>query len=140
MPPGSVPALAPDCGLPPSLCGGRFSEPQGGPYELVKHLEPIIREKAREKQGERTDLSATLPESKPVDTRQELAKASGLGERTISKAQYIDRHAGEETKEALRAGQTPGADHPGEGEGERTGTQGRAAWGKSAEFCKLDAH
>ena len=75
-------------------------------YELVKHLEPVIREKAREKQQESGGPVPQKSAEPPVDTRFELAKAAGVSHDTIAKAQYIDRHAGEETKAALRSNET----------------------------------
>ncbi len=38
----------------------------------------FIRVKAKENQGARTDILATLPESKPVDTRKELSKVASV--------------------------------------------------------------
>jgi hypothetical protein len=36
----------------------------------------VFKKKAKENQGARTDILATLPESKPVDTRKELSKVA----------------------------------------------------------------
>ena len=70
--------------------------------KIALKLKPEIEAKAKENQGARTDLSATLPESlAPVDTRKELADAVGLGERTMGKVIQIDEHAPAAVKEAL---------------------------------------
>ena len=70
--------------------------------KIALKLKPEIEAKAKENQGARTDLSATLPESlAPVDTRKELADAVGLGERTMGKVMQIDEHAPAPVKEAL---------------------------------------
>ena len=65
-------------------------------------LKPDIEARAKENQGNRLDLSATLPESyEPVDTRKELADAVGIGERTMGKIMKIDEEAPAVVKEAL---------------------------------------
>lgn len=65
-------------------------------------LKPDIEARAKENQGNRSDLSATLPESyEPVDTRKELADAVGIGERTMGKIMKIDEEAPAVVKEAL---------------------------------------
>lgn len=65
-------------------------------------LKPDIEARAKENQGNRSDLSATLPESfEPVDTRKELADAVGIGERTMGKIMKIDEEAPVVVKEAL---------------------------------------
>ena len=70
--------------------------------KIALKLKPEIEAKAKENQGARTDLSATLPESlAPIDTRKELADAVGLGERTMGKVMQIDEHAPAPVKEAL---------------------------------------
>ena len=51
-------------------------------------------------------LSATLPEAvSAVDTRKELAKAVGIGERTMGKVMQIDKHAPAPIREALDSGE-----------------------------------
>jgi len=68
------------------------TEPDGRRYNRAK----------RAHGGDRTDLSATLPEGEPVDTRAELAKASGLGERTICQlAEASGFHLSETMREVL---------------------------------------
>ena len=70
--------------------------------KIALKLKPEIEAKARANQGTRTDLSATLPESSSnVDTRKELAKAVGLGERTMGKVMQIEENAPDAIKEAL---------------------------------------
>lgn len=67
--------------------------------KIALKLRPEIEARARDNQGARTDLSATLPER--VDTRKELAASVGLGERTMGKVMQIDGHAPAAVKEAL---------------------------------------
>lgn len=67
--------------------------------KIALKLKPEIEARARDNQGARTDLSATLPEC--VDTRKELAASVGLGERTMGKVMQIDGHAPAAVKEAL---------------------------------------
>lgn len=70
--------------------------------KIALKLKPEIEARARENQGARTDISATLPESsEPIDTRKELADSVGLGERTMGKVMQIDEHAPDSVKEAL---------------------------------------
>lgn len=75
---------------------------------LALKLKPIYEERAKENQGIRTDILATLPESKPitpVSTRKELSIQSGVGERTISKVEKIEEKAPEEVKRQLSSGE-----------------------------------
>lgn len=70
--------------------------------KIALKLKPEIEARAKENQGTRTDLSATLPKGPvPVDTRKELAEAVGLGERTMGKVMRIDEHAPAAVREAL---------------------------------------
>jgi len=73
--------------------------------ELAKLIEPEIKEKARENQGTRTDILQKSAEStKPVDTREEIAKVAGVSHDTVAKASKIIEKAPEEVKEAVRQG------------------------------------
>lgn len=76
--------------------------------KIALKLKPDVEARARMNQsiagGDKTTgaLSATLPEALPaVDTRKELAKAVGLGERTMGKVMQIDENAPAPVKEAL---------------------------------------
>lgn len=71
--------------------------------QIALKLKPAIEKRAAENQGARTDLSATLPEGR-VDTREELANAVGIGERTMGKIMQIDEHGPKAVKEALHQG------------------------------------
>jgi len=94
------------------LIQNQFNRRNLEPYqraELALKLEPLIAAKAKERQrcGQGgVLLSATLPEAKPIDTRAEVAKVAGIGERNIAKAKVIQEKAPEEVKERLRTGQT----------------------------------
>jgi len=74
--------------------------------ELVLKLKPAIAEKAKEQQQEAGGAVPQKSAKAPIDTRDELAKASGLSHDTIHKADFIGQHADEDTKQALRTGET----------------------------------
>ena len=76
--------------------------------ELVLKLKPAIAEKAKENvaAGGGSGISGRQKSDNPIDTKNELAKASGLSHDTISKADFIGKNANEYTKKALRAGET----------------------------------
>lgn len=57
-------------------------------------LKDSIAQRAKENQGQRTDLSTNLSEcSRPIDTRQTIAQAAGLSEGTIHKIEVIQELA-----------------------------------------------
>jgi len=90
---------------------GRRNVPPFVKVEMVITLEPMLREEARKKQGERNDLhnfSATLPKSdKKFSTRQILSDMSGVPERTLHKARWLISNADSTTLSLLRAGTLP---------------------------------
>lgn len=77
--------------------------------KIALKLKPDLEARAKANQQEyhgnqyESGPSATLPEvqTSPVDTRRELAKAVGLGERTMGKVMRIDENAPAPVKEAL---------------------------------------
>ena len=77
--------------------------------KIALKLKPELEVRAKANQQEyhgnqyESGPSATLPEvqTSPVDTRKELAKAVGLGERTMGKVMQIDENAPAPVKEAL---------------------------------------
>ena len=70
--------------------------------KIALKLKPEVEARARARMGSRTDLPATLPEGyKPMETRQELADAVGIGERTMGKVIKIDEQAPQVVKDAL---------------------------------------
>lgn len=73
--------------------------------ELALKLEPLLKLKAKQNSGTRTDLSAKLPTGSKQDTRKSLAKSAGVGERTIDACKTIVDHADEDTKHKLRTNQ-----------------------------------
>ncbi len=72
--------------------------------ELALKLEPLIKEKAREKLKTHVD-QGYLKSDKAVHTLPELAKKASVGHDTIYKVKLIDRRAEEKVKEKLRAGE-----------------------------------
>jgi DNA modification methylase len=72
---------------------------------LALELESVFRAKAKENQGTRTDILPKSAESKPIDTRQELAKIANVGHDTIAKVKVIEAKAPEEVKAKLSTGE-----------------------------------
>ncbi len=79
--------------------------------QIALKLRDKIEARAREKQAEyygnqyESGLSASLPkvQTDPIDTRKDLAKTVGLGERTMGKIMKIDENAPELVKQAVEA-------------------------------------
>jgi len=70
---------------------------------LALQLEDIVREKAKENQGFRTDISPILAES--LDTREEIAKSANVSHGTLDKVKVIQDKATNEQKKKLDEGQ-----------------------------------
>ena len=80
-----------------------------GRCELALELEPLIRERAKERQREGGREKVVQNSSQPIDerkSRQELAKLANVSHDTLSKARLIKERADDETKTALRRGET----------------------------------
>jgi N6-adenosine-specific RNA methylase IME4 len=71
---------------------------------LALRLKPIIAEKAKEKQGQRVDLTSVTNVTN-VDTKKELAKVAGVSHNTIARVEKIQQHATPEIKEAVKSGE-----------------------------------
>jgi phage N-6-adenine-methyltransferase len=82
---------------------GRRNLPDYERAKLALRLKPAIAERAREKQGERTDIKQNSAESS-INTRAELAKAAGVSHDTIAKVERIEQQADPELKQAITAG------------------------------------
>ena len=65
-------------------------------------LEPLIAAKAKERQGTRTDIKETFPESEKQQTRDKLGKIAGVSGKTIDKVKKINDTAPEEVKEKVQ--------------------------------------
>jgi DNA modification methylase len=72
---------------------------------LALQLEDVFREKAKENQGKRTDIKQISAESKPIETRQEVAKVANVSHDTIAKVKKIEAAATPEVKARLNTGQ-----------------------------------
>lgn len=72
---------------------------------LALELESVFSARAKEQQGERTDLLATLPKSEPINTRKEIAKIADVKERTLGKVKVIEAKATPEVKAQLSTGE-----------------------------------
>lgn len=70
---------------------------------LALELEEVFREKAKENQGTRVDITSVRNLTK-VDTKKELAKVANVSHDTIAKVKHIEAKAPEEVKEELKAG------------------------------------
>ena len=70
--------------------------------KIALKLKPDIETKAKERQGERTDLFVNSQKSsESVNTTKELAEAVGIGDQTMSRVIQIDEKAPEAIKKAL---------------------------------------
>lgn len=99
---------------------------------LALKLKPIIEAQAKKNQGTRTDLTSARnltkvddsveeqgcqksgkadnfleksTKSKPINTRQEIAKAAGVSDNTIAKVEKIQKQATPEIKKAVKSGE-----------------------------------
>ena len=69
--------------------------------ELALRLEPLLAEKAKEKQIRKPDsVRQKSAEQTPIETRKELANVAGVSHDTIAKGKVIQAKASEETKAA----------------------------------------
>lgn len=63
--------------------------------EIALHLEPLLAEQAKERQGKRTDLAPNIPVKLPEcskETREVIADAAGVSGKTVSKVKNILKH------------------------------------------------
>ena len=72
---------------------------------LALELESVFSERAKEQQGKRTDIKQISAESKPIETRKELAKVANVSHDTIAKVKVIEAKASEEVKAQLSTGE-----------------------------------
>lgn len=84
---------------------GRRNLPAHERARLALRLKPVIAEKAKENQGERTDILQISAKSSPIDTRQEIAKVAGVSHDTIAKVEVIENKAPEPVVQASRKGE-----------------------------------
>ena len=75
--------------------------------ELALRMKDVIKAKAKENQGKRTDLNILdiSPKCEPVNTREESAKLAGVSDFTIRQASKILEKGTSEQKERARAGE-----------------------------------
>lgn len=83
---------------------GRRNLPAYERARLALKLKPLIAARAKEHQGERTDICQKSDRS-AIDTKRELAKAAGVSHDTIAKVEKIEAMATPEDKEDLRSGE-----------------------------------
>lgn len=82
---------------------GRRNLPAHERARLALRLKPVIAEKAKEQQGERTDICQNSDRSS-IDTKRELAKLAGVSHDTIAKVEHIEEEAPEPVVTASRQG------------------------------------
>jgi len=75
--------------------------------ELAQKFKPQIEKQARERQrGGQGGVLLCQVSDKAIDTKKELAALAGISHDTMHKAEFLSKHADEETKEKLRLGKT----------------------------------
>jgi len=74
--------------------------------EIALKLKPVLQEKAKERQGVRTDFCQNSDKSEPVDTKKELAKIANVSHDTIAKVETISKKATDKQKERVRTGKS----------------------------------
>ncbi|MCL2120471.1 MAG: LacI family DNA-binding transcriptional regulator [Planctomycetaceae bacterium] len=77
--------------------------------ELALRFKPQVEKQARERQRGGQGgvlLKQNSAEAKERNTRDEIAKLAGVSTDTVSRVEFLDKHADEETKEKLRQGKT----------------------------------
>jgi N6-adenosine-specific RNA methylase IME4 len=72
---------------------------------LALELESVFSARAKEQQGKRTDIKQISAESKPIETRKEVAKVANVSHNTIAKVKVIEQKAATEVKEKLSTGE-----------------------------------
>ena len=82
---------------------GRRNLPAYERARLALRLKPIIAERAKENQGERTDICQKSDRSS-IDTKKELARAAGVSHDTIAKVERIEKQAPKPVINASRSG------------------------------------
>ena len=73
--------------------------------ELALKLKSLIAAPLKERQREGGRKKVVPKSAQPSKTRDELAKVAGVGHDTIAKVEYLDKHADEDVKGKLRAGE-----------------------------------
>lgn len=73
---------------------------------LALKLEPLIAEKAKEKQSEAGGAVRQKSDKAVVDTKKELAKIAGVSHDTIHKVKVIEKKATPEVKKEIQTGKT----------------------------------
>jgi len=78
--------------------------------ELALKFKPQIEKRARERQrGGKGGIllkQNSAEATKECNTRDEIARLAGVSKDTVSRVEFLDKHADEETKEKLRQGKT----------------------------------
>lgn len=73
--------------------------------EAALQFKPLLVAKGKNSQGQRNDLCPTLDKGSH-DTKRELAEIAGISHGTLHKAEYLNEHADDETKQKLRNNET----------------------------------
>lgn len=83
---------------------GRRNLPDYVKTVIALKVKPAIATKAKEQQGERTDILKKSSKSS-INTRKEVAKIAGVSEDTVRKVEKIEAEATPQTKERLKKGE-----------------------------------
>jgi len=79
------------------------------PYQrtaLALQFKPMLAAKAKVKESMRKTTLENSPKSPEIDTRAEIAKIADVSDNTVSRVEYLEKHADDETKQKLRNGDT----------------------------------
>lgn len=90
------------------IIGNQFGRRNLTPYqraELAMKLEPLIADKAKDRQRQAGQEKLPQNSAEAVETRRELASVAGVSHDTISKVKVIAESAPEPVKQKLRAGE-----------------------------------
>ena len=78
--------------------------------EIALQFKPMLAAMGKELQGKRNDLASDNfcqnSAKSSHDTKKELARIAGVSHDTVSKVEYLNKHADEDTKQRLRSGDT----------------------------------
>jgi len=66
----------------------------------------MLAAKAKVKESMRKTTLENSPKSPEIDTRAEIAKIADVSDNTVSRVEYLEKHADDETKQKLRNGDT----------------------------------
>lgn len=72
--------------------------------EAALLIKSVLEKEARDRQGSRNDIVEIFPPSENGKTRDKIGELAGVSGKTVDKVEYIQNHAPDEVKDALRTG------------------------------------